>query len=492
MCGIVGIWNKNYKTSLKWALVAAGGIQHRGQNGTGICLKTKDKIIKYASDGLLKEAFGSKSRESLNQKCRWIIVHCRYGTNGDYDERNLQPCITKSKEGIEICVVHNGEFVNLKKPDKYISDTPVFTKILSEAKGKNWDEKILNTLKKVSGAYSLIIGIKNNLYLARDNFGLKPLILGKVKDGWIAASESHSLDKIGVETIRQIKRGEVIKINLKGISIIKEGAGTKGNFCDFEWAYFCRPDSILPTKENLDDENSPDKWISISRFRERCGEMIARRNPIKSDFVIGVPDSGVAVAVGYAKELKLPYRQAVIRDHFDANGDKRLFLGDAEMKKIGNKVLGKLCLIPDKKIWNDAVVVVGDDSLVRGNVSKKLTNAIFKLGAKEVHWIIGFPPVRHTCHLGVSIRSERELIAARYQGDTKKIAQEIGATSVNYIDHKDFIRARHLKKKMKVCSELKEIYLKNGGCGGCITGQYPVDKDGMVHPCCINRFNLLD
>jgi len=480
MCGIVGIWNKNYKKSLKLALIAAGGVQHRGQNGAGVVLKTKKELIKYVGDGLLKEVFKEGINNGLDYKCRWIMVHCRYGTNGNYDGDNLQPCVTKTKDGAEVCLVHNGEFVAIKKPNKKISDTPVFTQMLSEAKGKNWNEKILNTLDKVNGAYSLIIGIKNDLYLARDKFGFKPLILGQTKDGWVVASETHALDKIGIETIRQLKRGEVIKISSKGLTVLREGLNSNGNFCDFEWAYFCRPDSMLPTREKDNDENKPDEWLSIGGFRERCGEIISEENPIKADFVVGVPDSGVAVATGYAKNLKLPYRQVIIRDHFDPNGDKRLFLGDSEMKSLSDKVLGKLCLVPDKKIWKDKVVVIGDDSLVRGTVSKKITNAIFKMGAKEVHWVIGFPPVKHPCHLGVSIRSEKELIAFKFDGDSKKIANEIGATSVNYISNKGFLMSRHVENKMISGEDLKEIYLKNGGCGGCLTGLWPIDKKGRI------------
>jgi len=310
-----------------------------------------------------------------------------------------------------------------------------------------WEHRLISALSQVAGAYSLLIGIDGKLFVTRDEMGIRPLILGQIKDKWIVASETHALTKVGAVILREVKRGEIIRIDSSGMSVIKRGVEGSGHFCDFEWAYFGRPDSLLPTHEEEGTGRHPSDWLSISSFRERCGGILAREWPIpQASFVLGIPDSGMAVATGYATALKLPYRQAIIRDHFDPHGSQRLFMRDDQKKRIKNKVLGKLSLISDNYTWKDAVVVVGDDSIVRGNVASKITKAIFARGAKEVHWIIGFPPVAHPCYLGVSIRTKDELIAAKYKSDPKRIAKKIGATSVNYISHKGFIRARLLSR----------------------------------------------
>lgn len=479
-CGLVGIWSPRYSTLLPLSLLAAGGVQHRGQHGAGVAMQTKKGIKKYVGDGLIREVFTRSVINKLNIPSLWTIVHCRYGTHGDYQKNNLQPCVITTKGGNAIAIIHNGEFVateemRKKIPGKLpagISDTYIFSRLLALIKAQTWEEKIIKALSQVNGAYSLIIGIEDKLFVARDNLGIRPLIIGQKKDRWIVASESHALDKVGVRSQREVKRGEIIKIDKNGLTILSKGASSLGNFCDFEWAYFSRPDSVLSTGESS---------LSIGLFRERCGTVLAKEHPIKNaTFVIGIPDSGILLATGYASALKLPYRNVVIRDHFDPNGSQRLFMRDDQKNRIRSKVLGKLSLLSDKHIWKNSIVVIGDDSIVRGNVSAKITKAIFSLGAKEVHWIIGFPPITHRCHLGVSIRTKEELIAVRSKSDPKKIAKKIGATSVNYISMKGFIQAR-LEKPIKNYNDLRKIFLMNGGCGGCITGLYPIDRNGKIY-----------
>ncbi len=488
-CGIVALLGKTYSNSLPLALLAAGGVQHRGQQGAGIALCTKRGVKYHTGNGLLKDIFTSQVVDTLDRPCRWVMVHCRYGTNGGYDKRNLQPCAVKSKEGIPISVVHNGEFVAteklrsllLKKFPDDISDTYLFAQLLAETEGVNWDKRVIDALSRVRGAYSLIIGIEERIYIARDEQGIRPLIVGRQNGTWIVASETHALDKIGAKVTREVKRGEIIRIDSAGITVIKRGIEGKGNFCDFEWAYFSRPDSLLSTGQREHEGRAPQSWLSILAFRERCGATIANENPLPSaDFVVGLPDSGLGVAMGYASAMKLPYRQAVIRDHFDPSGNQRLFMRDDQKKKMQKRVLGKLSLVADPRIWKNAKVVVGDDSIVRSNVATRMTKAILAAGAREVHWILGFPPVTHPCHLGVSIRSRDELIAAKYNADSAKIAKKIGATSVYYISHKGFVRARAQSHLIQIPSDLQDIFLVNGGCGGCLTGRYPVNKDGTI------------
>ncbi len=490
-CGILAIFNKTYTANLPLALLAAGGVQHRGQQGAGIALQYKKNIKQFTGNGLLRDVFIPSVVKRLNKPSKWMLVHCRYGTHGGYDKRNLQPCMITSKEGEKIAIIHNGEFVATEEIKKKISkkfpadisDTYLFAQLLGETEGLTWEHRVIHALSQVNGAYSLMIGIKNKLFIARDAQGIRPLVIGQLKNRWIVASETHALDKIGAYIIREVKRGEITCIDSKGLTIIKHGEKTKtSHFCDFEWAYFGRPETLVPTNEKEEDSKHPENWLAISSFRERCGAAIAREFAIKNaTFAFGMPDSGMAVAMGYANALRIPYRQVIIRDHFDPNGAQRLFMRDDQKKRIGKKVLGKLSLIPDRKIWQDAIVVIGDDSIVRGNVTKRITKAVFAMGAKEVHWIIGYPPVAHPCHLGVSIRTTAELIAAQNDSDPVKIAKKINATSVHYITPEGFIQARLLNSDIKKTTDPKDIFLHNVGCGGCVTGKYPVSKEGEVY-----------
>lgn len=490
-CGIVGVYSAHFLHHLPLAVTVASGVQHRGQYGTGMALRTKNTLLSYTGNGLLREVLSDSVAKKYDHAGNWVLVHCRYGTNGGYQTTNLQPCIAQSAQKESIAVIHNGEFAGVDKMKKKIktklpkdaSDTYIFTRLLAQASGRTWKEKVIRTLRQVNGAYSMMIGIKNQLFIARDSFGLRPLVFGKMQDRWVIASETHALDKIGVKVIREVQKGEIICFDKNGMTVIQKGTEGVGNFCDFEWAYFHRPDSLIPTRLHTDDYRNPKRWLSVGYFRERCGEILGHESPIRTaSFVVGVPDSGVAVAEGYAIRCKLPYRQVIIRDHFDRNGAHRLFMGDDEKAGIRKKILGKLSLIPDGRIWHDAVVVIGDDSFVRGNVSIEITSAVFAMGAKEVHWIIGFPPVNHTCHLGVSMRTQEELIAARNHSDPIKIAQEIGATSIHYISPIGFLKARIESGEIHKPANPEDIFLVNGGCGGCVTGRYPVDKSGNIHP----------
>ncbi len=489
-CGILGVFNTRAVANVPLAFAAAGGVQHRGQQGAGIVLRTAAGLKRQVGNGLLQEVFPTKKINQLNKPHKWLMVHCRYGTYGGYDKRNLQPCLVTANDGTEIAIVHNGEFVATDEIRKQIqvklpasiSDTYLFAYLFARSMGSSWDEKITKTVAQVHGAYSLIIGVNNSLYVCRDRFGLRPLVIGKLRSGWIVASETHALDKVGAALVRTVHRGEIIRIDSSGLTVVQKGMETKGHFCDFEWAYFSRPDSMLPTNESAEQHKPNGDWLSVGMFRARCGEQLASESPIKNaTFAVGVPDSGIAVTASYASILGIPYQQAIIRDHYDRNGNQRLFMRDDERRKIKKKVLGKLSLIPDPRIWKDAIIVIGDDSIVRGNVSAEITKALFSLGAREVHWIIGFPPVQHHCPLGVSIRMESELIAAKFKGDPEKIAKALGATSVRYISHKGFIKARLLTGKIEIPEDEKEIFLVNGGCGGCITGNYPVTKTGQIH-----------
>lgn len=488
-CGLVALYAPDYGEQLSFALLAAGGVQHRGQQMAGMVLQAEAGPVRFAGAGLLKEVFTPEIISQYNRPALWTMIHCRYGTHGGYETFNSQPLLEVSKQGQLFAVAHNGEFIVTDELKSYaakehegkVSDTYLFTQLLAQASGNSWEEKVINTLGQVKGAFSLVIGVEDKLFVARDDFGLRPLVVGRFGEGWVVASETHALDKVGATPERIVGNGEIIRIDRQGLVVLRRPNQTAANFCDFEWAYFGRPDSLWPIDQAGDKANHPETWLSFARFRERCGEIMAQEAPLPTaTFVAGVPDSGIAVATGYAAGSRLPYRQVIIRDHFDPNGEQRLFMRDDQMEKIGARVLGKLSLVADPEIWQDASVVIADDSIVRGNVSAQITRAIFAAGAREVHWVIGFPPISHPCHLGVSMRTGRELIAHQMRVNHQLVAEAIGATTVHYISPTGFLQARLLHGPM-VPDDPQEIFLHNGGCGGCVTGRYPISQEGVVY-----------
>ncbi len=487
-CGLVGIYSPKYTLQISVALTAASGVQHRGTQGAGIAIYTQKGLKRHIGHGLIQDVFNEITLKRLAHKSLWTMVHCRYGTSGKYIKENLQP-ISLNSGSDTITLIHNGEFTgveNLKKKVKSnlppgASDTYIVTQLLKESSGNSWDKRILTLTEHLMGAFNLIIGVNDQMYVVRDPWGVRPFVLGKRNSDWVVTSETHALDKISVKAKREIGRGEVLKFDKGGITRLRKGKDGRGNFCDFEWAYFSRPDSMLPTYEHKNDGSHPERWMSVTEFRERCGKTLAREVPHKyATFVVGIPDSGIHIALGYARALSLPYRQVIIRDHYDRNGNQRLFMRDDELNQIKKKVLGKISFTPDPRIWKDAVVVLGDDSIVRGNVAKEVTRAVWALGVREIHWIVGFPPILFRCHLGVSMRTEAELIAPKHAADPIKIARAIGATSVSYISKVGLLRAKFDRKKVLMPEDENKLFLLNGGCGGCLTGIYPVSKTGVV------------
>lgn len=491
-CGIIALFTPDYQNQLPLALKAGLGVQHRGQNGVGLAMSTENGINHFAGDGLMRDAFTSEVIGQFDVPSLWTMLHSRYATDGGYDEYNLQPCIGCSPElKGQVAVIHNGQFVNIEGmrdkvkgdlPDQ-ASDTYIFTQLLTQSPGNSWEEKIINTLEEVKGAYSLIIGTEEALYVARDDQGIRPLVIGQYNhEGWIVASETHALSKLGIKPLREVRKGEVFKIDKEGLSTLKKGEEGPGHFCDFEWDYFALPVTKFPLAIGDNEGAHPERWKPVGRIRERCGQILAQEHPIlNATIVMGMPDSGNMVAAAYASELKLPFRPYIMRDHFDPAGSTRTFQEDKDKKSIRTLVLGKLSLIDDPEVWKDAIVVLGDDSIVRGDVSREITELIFKLGAKEVHWVVGFPPIIDKCHLGVSMRTHEELIAVRNNSDYAKIAKEIGATSVHYISREGFIKARTLSDNLVIPEDRDDIFLANGGCGGCLTGHHPISREGEVY-----------
>jgi amidophosphoribosyltransferase len=499
-CGIVALYNPDdtdeQYSNIRATIIAGAGVQHRGQQGAGIAFYNNDHFTSYERSGLLNDVFshtlefiGDEEPFTLDNPTKIVLLHTRYGTEGAYRSYNLQPCCVG-----EIAVVHNGNLVALdtlrqkvraQLPDD-VSDTVLFTHFLAEMEGNSWEEKILNALKQVNGAYSTVIAASGKLYLARDQFGLRPFVLAKYKNGWIAASETTAFREIHVNTVREIRRGEVVRIDENGLTTIKEGLLGAGNRCDFEKSYYSRPDALFPIFEHPDDGDYPDRWRSIERFRELSGEYLAReeeKDPPDVDFVVGIPDSGMAFAAGYANARQLPLKPYIIRTHYSVNGLQRSFQSDEDPTKRKETILTRLAFVADRTLWEGMNIVVGDDSLVRSFVIRTLNEVIRGLGVKKVHLRVNQPPISFTCPLGVNMKTEEELIAHRFHGDLEAIARDIGLDSVRYLSSVGFNRVQEKMGDLHITipKNIEEIFLANGGCGGCVTGNYPINRDGVIY-----------
>jgi len=495
-CGIVGIRTFEPAEHFDRLIRAGYGVQHRGQLGAGVRLVQENgDTFSHSGDGLISKVFTDEvifKNKLMQRRGRLSGYHGRYGTEGDYGEGNLQPIIKKHhKTASEIAVFHNGQLVNIEGMRNEVrdeiedgaSDTQLFAEMLARSEGEDWDERILSTLDKVDGAYNLIIHVDDVMYVARDRFGLHPLVLGKISypdtNGVIVASETSAFNEAGADYDRHVRRGEVFRVDDNGFTQLREGFNTEDEakseeqellvelfpaeqLCAFELAYFERSDS-------LDPENR-----AIALTRERYGQLMAKRIIIPdASYVVGLPDSGTDMAIGYANEAGVPYKNYIKRNHYSPHGSQRAFQNDFDIPNIRSVVAKKLLYIPGPH-WEDAVVIVGDDSAVRGSGSSEVTSKLFEFGAREVHWIFGFPPVKHPCHLAISMRTPEELIAN--QGD---VAKSIGANSVNYILPDEFIRA-YKGEDIVIPSDPSKIYLENNMCGGCLTGIHPITKEGVV------------
>lgn len=477
-CGVFAIYVNKPRVLFSELLYGGIGIQNRGQNGAGMVVGGIGcPYERWTQDGLIKDIFvGSTALKFENIKNKWGMIQCRYGTNGSWCPENNQPCSIESIDGIKITVAHNGEFVGLEKykdsPD--ISDTRIFTKLLANAEGKNWDDRVRNTLDKMEGSYSLVIGVNDILYIARDKYGIRPLLIAKVKDGWAIASESQSFENIRALLIREILPGEISKIDKNKINIIKKGNYKKESKCIFEFPYTRSPNSLYRDAEGV--------WKSIYEFRQKSGTYLAkqfRKKGLDIDFIVGIPESGLPAAEGFHNEFNKPINNVITRKpgQYYIDMPTRTFMSDKDMKNIPLAVGQKLSFIPDKNIYKGKRIVCVDDSVVRSSTAKIIVEKLLSLGAKSVDWVSGLPMVIDSCYLGISIRSKEELVAFQKHSDPIKIAKAIGARSTTFISPENIVRAANNGNYIKP-KKGEDVFRVNGFCGGCLGGLYPVSKEG--------------
>ena len=417
MCAIVGVFGAKKASTV--AYYSLFSMQHRGQEATGISTSNGEKIKLYKKRGMVADVFSQSTLDSMEGGC--AVGHNRYSTAGSESAGDAQPVFAKYKLG-EISVVHNGNLINkLEVRNDLIDrgaifqtdmDTENIIHLIAKSQKDSLEDRIKDMLMKIEGAYCLAIQSRSKMFVIRDRFGIRPLSLGKLKDGgYIVASETCAFDLVGAEFVRDVKPGEML--------IFEEGKEPASQMifesdyhpCAFEYIYFARPDSIIDGK-------------NVYEMRLEMGKRLAKETPCDVDIVLPVPDSGVAAAKGYADGLGVPFEMGIVRNHYVG----RTFIEPTqEIRDL--KV--KLKLSPVKHLIAGKKVAIIDDSLVRGTTSKQIVRMLKDAGAKEVHMRIAAPEIKFPCRYGIDTPTKDELVSTKFTPE--EIASNMGADSLGFL-----------------------------------------------------------
>ena len=444
-CGVVGVYSDNPDITSQLIYYGLFALQHRGQESAGIAIHTGKRIEFHKDMGLVADVLSQKVIDSL--KGNIAIGHDRYSTSGESEKQNAQPLVVRYKEG-SIALAHNGNLVNADSIREILenegvifqtsTDSEVVANLISRHYRGSIIKSIQTTMEVVKGAYAFVVMTDKELIGVRDNYGLRPLCLGKREDGYLLASESCGITAMGGEFIRDIEPGEIVVINEEGVNSIKTTKYAQQRLCIFEHVYFARQDS------NLDG-------VNVYETRYKSGRLLAQEAPVKADLVFCVPDSGTPAALGYAEELSIPYGLGIIKNRYA----KRTFIEPTDkLRQQGVKT--KLSIL--KEIVQDKVVVMVDDSIVRGTTTKQIVSMVREAGAKEVHVRIASPPVTHSCFFGINTPDRKELLGANKT--IEEIKDYIKADSVHFLSLENLIKSTG--------SNL-------GYCKACLNGDYPME-----------------
>jgi len=437
-------------------------LQHRGQESAGIV--TSDGRMTYAHKGmgLVSQVFTEENLTPL--KGHLAIGHNRYSTTGSSHIRNAQPYLIETIYG-PLGVAHNGNLINALDLRHMLltrgvglsstTDSEIITQLLAappetwsetaadpaEVGGDRWVANIRQFMEVAEGAYSLVLITRDAIYGLRDPYGLRPLCLGKIEEGYVLASETCALNTIGAHYIREIEPGEVVRIDAQGVNSFHGAEPRKKALCIFEFVYFARPDSILDGQV-------------IHQVRQGMGRRLAQEAPTDADIVVPVPDSSIPATIGYSQESGLPFTEGLIKNRYIG----RTFIHpDDRLRKQGVRLKFNAL---ESNLRGRRIVLV-DDSIVRGNTSGPLVQLLRDAGATEVHVRVSSPPVKHPCFMGVDMATYKELIANNY--DLEGIREHIGADSLDYLS---------LPGMEAVVRETTGI--AEGHCTACFSGNYPI------------------
>ena len=449
-CGVFGVHGHPNAAELTYYGLYA--LQHRGQESAGIVSCDGKLFRQHKGMGLVPQVF--KGEELHGLIGNMAIGHTRYSTTGSSHIGNAQPLTVDCSRG-QIAIAHNGNLTNAAALREELEErgsifqTTVDSEIVLHwlaQPTQNGENTLVSTIRKLEGAYSLLVMTERELIGARDPHGFRPLCIGRMDNGaYVLSSETCALDLIQAKFVRDVEPGEIVIIDDNGLRSIQAfPEQQKRSFCIFEYVYFARPDS------NIADQN-------VYKVRVNMGRELARENPLEADIVVPIPDSGNCAALGYALESGIPFEMAFVRNHYVG----RSFLQPSQLIRDFN-VRVKLNLITD--LVKDKRVIIVDDSIVRGTTCKKRVNSLKEAGAKEVHVLVSCPPHKNPCVYGIDFPDRSKLMAANNTLD--EICQYLDADSLNYLSQDGMVRAT---------GKPKESF-----CMACYDGQYPVEYDASV------------
>jgi amidophosphoribosyltransferase len=449
-CGVFGVFGHEDAG----ALTALGlhALQHRGQEAAGIVTFDGTQFISERHVGLVGDIFG-KTGHTQNLRGANAIGHVRYSTTGGSIVRNVQPMFADLTGG-GLAIAHNGNLTNARSLRRDLtregaifqstSDTEAIIHLAARSHYEFVVEKLIDALKRVEGAYSLVALTSKKLIGVRDSYGVRPLVLGKLDDAWILSSETCALDIIGAQFVRDVEPGEMVVITVDGIESLHPFPPKPRRFCVFEYVYFARPDSVVEGK-------------NVYEVRKRIGMELAREAPADADIVIPIPDSGVPAALGYSTASGLPFELGIIRNHYVG----RTFIEPSDrIRHLGVKLKHNA----NREELQGKRIVLVDDSIVRGTTSQKIVEMVRDAGAAEVHFRIASPPTTHSCFYGVDTPNKEDLLAHKL--DLEGMRSFIKADSLAFVSIGGLYRAVGEAKRNAGVPQF---------CDACFSGDYPIE-----------------
>jgi amidophosphoribosyltransferase len=443
-CGIFGIFGNNMDVS-RLTYYGLFALQHRGQESSGIATSNGWRIDVFKNKGLVTHAYSEENIQAL--KGHIAIGHNRYSTSEGTGLLHAQPALSRSGD---LALAHNGNLPSVVKLQKFLQSKKILTEnrtdseLMTDAigyyleQGETLPAAVKKSFPLFTGAFSVVAMTRDTLVAFRDHCGIRPLAMGKLNGGTIFASETCAFSTIGAEFIREVKPGEMVVVTEDEIKSIQL-APSNQKFDIFEFVYFARPDSVLFGR-------------SVYEVRRRCGEILAKENPLKIDIVVPVPETAVPVAVGYAQASGVPFEMAIVKNRYV----HRTFIEpDQRSRDLGVKMK----LVPLPATLKGKRVGLIDDSIVRGTTSKQIVKALFDAGAREVHFMVSSPPVKFPDFYGIDTPKQEKLIAATHT--RKQILDFLGANSLHYLSLAGLVKATTIPRNKLSLS--------------CFTGEYPVD-----------------
>ncbi|EJF00731.1 amidophosphoribosyltransferase [Liquorilactobacillus mali] len=449
-CGVFGVFGTPEASHLTY--FGLHSLQHRGQEGAGIVVSDGEKLQQFRNRGLLAEVFANK--ENLDKLVGMAAIgHVRYGTSGNNILANVQPFLFHFGDG-DVALAHNGNLTNAETIKRELekdgaifqstSDTEILIHLIRQKKHMDFIDALKASLNQVHGGFAFLLLREDSLIAALDPNGFRPLSIGQLANGsYVVASETCALDMVGAKLVRDVQPGELIIIDKDGLHIDRYTDDTQLAICSMEYIYFSRPDSII-------------HGVTVHNARKKMGRLLARQAPLDVDMVVGVPNSSLSAASGYAEESGLPYEMGLIKNQYIA----RTFIQPTqELRERGVKM--KLSAV--RGVVEGKKVAIIDDSIVRGTTSKQIVRLLREAGAKEVHMRIASPPLRFPCFYGIDISTRSELMAANYSVD--EMCKEIGADSLEFLTIPNLIKAIDIPDANNA---------PNGGlCVAYFDGKYP-------------------